>query len=59
VSVGYFTILLVGFGLWISYGVASRNLALIVPDTVALLIGASTIVIAGSSGGSAERVTIP
>ena len=30
VSVGYFTILLVGFGLWISYGIAARNLALIV-----------------------------
>ena len=46
VSVGYFTILLVGFGLWIGYGIASRNLALIVPNTVALLIGVSTIAIA-------------
>jgi uncharacterized protein with PQ loop repeat len=46
VSVGYFAILLVGFGLWISYGIASRNLALIVPNTVALLIGVGTIVIA-------------
>jgi uncharacterized protein with PQ loop repeat len=40
VSVGYFTILLVGFGLWIGCGIASRNLALLVPDTLALLIGA-------------------
>jgi MtN3 and saliva related transmembrane protein len=46
VSVGYFAILLVGFGLWISYGIAARNLALIVPNTVALLIGVSTIAIA-------------
>ena len=46
VSVGYFTILLVGFGLWISYGITSRNLALIVPNTVALLIGVSTVAIA-------------
>jgi MtN3 and saliva related transmembrane protein len=46
VSVGYFTILLFGFGLWISYGVASRNLALIVPNAVALLIGVSTVAIA-------------
>ena len=46
VSVGYFMILLVGFGLWISYGIAARNLALIVPNTVALLIGASTVAIA-------------
>ena len=46
VSIGYFSILLVGFGLWISYGIASRNLALIVPNAVALLIGVSTIAIA-------------
>ena len=55
VSVGYFTILLVGFGLWISYGITSRNLALIVPNTVALLIGVSTVAIAlrlrGPAGG--------
>jgi uncharacterized protein with PQ loop repeat len=46
VSVGYFSILLVGFGLWISYGIAARNLALIVPNTVAMIIGAATIAIA-------------
>jgi uncharacterized protein with PQ loop repeat len=46
VSVGYFAILLVGFLLWITYGIAAHNLALIVPNTVALLIGASTIAIA-------------
>ena len=46
VSVGYFSILLVGFLLWIGYGIASRNLALIVPNTVSLLIGVSTIAIA-------------
>ena len=46
VSVGYFAILLVGFGLWIGYGIAARNLALIVPNTVAMIIGAATIAIA-------------
>ena len=46
VSIGYFAILLVGFVLWLSYGVAARNLALIVPNAVALLIGASTIAVA-------------
>jgi MtN3 and saliva related transmembrane protein len=46
VSVGYFAILLVGFGLWISYGIAARNPVLIVPNAVALLIGVTTIVIA-------------
>ncbi|HUB22497.1 MAG TPA: SemiSWEET family transporter [Streptosporangiaceae bacterium] len=46
VSVAYFSILLVGFGLWIGYGIASRNLALIVPNGVALLIGVGTVAIA-------------
>jgi uncharacterized protein with PQ loop repeat len=46
VSVGYFAILLIGFLLWLGYGVAARNLALIVPNAVALLIGASTIAVA-------------
>ena len=43
VSVGYFTILLVGFGLWIGYGIAARNLILIVPNAIALLIGVGTV----------------
>ena len=55
VSVGYFSILLVGFALWISYGIASGDLALIVPNAVALLIGVSTVAIAlrlrGPAGG--------
>jgi len=46
VSVGYFVILLVGFLLWLGYGIAARNLALIVPNAIALLIGASTIAVA-------------
>ena len=46
VSIGYFAVLLVGFLLWICYGIAVRNLALIVPNTVALLTGASTIAVA-------------
>jgi uncharacterized protein with PQ loop repeat len=46
VSVGYFAILLVGFVLWLGYGIAARNLALIVPNGIALLIGASTIAVA-------------
>jgi MtN3 and saliva related transmembrane protein len=46
VSVGYFAVLLVGFLLWISYGIAARNMALIVPNGVALLVGASTVAVA-------------
>jgi len=46
VSTGYFVVLLIGFLLWICYGIAARNLAVIVPNTVALLTGASTIAVA-------------
>ena len=50
VSIGYFVILLAGFLLWISYGIAARNLALIVPNAVALLTAASTIAVAHRLG---------
>ena len=46
VSIGYFSVLLVGFLLWICYGVAAGNLALIVPNAVAFLIGAGTVAVA-------------
>jgi MtN3 and saliva related transmembrane protein len=46
VSVGYFTILLVGFLLWIAYGVVAGLLALVIPNTVALLVGIAVIVVA-------------
>jgi MtN3 and saliva related transmembrane protein len=46
VSVGYFTILLIGFALWIAYGAAAGILALVIPNIVALLIGATVITVA-------------
>jgi len=46
VSIGYFMILLIGFMLWICYGAAAANLALIVPNTVALLVDATVIAVA-------------
>lgn len=46
VSVGYLAVIVFGFGLWIAYGVALKNLALIVPNTVALLVGVATILVA-------------
>ena len=42
VSLGYYAILIAGFLLWISYGIAAQNLVLIVPNTVALLVGLTT-----------------
>lgn len=46
VSIGYLTVLLVGFVLWIAYGFSISNAALIVPNAVALAVGTATIVVA-------------
>ena len=44
VSVGYFTVLLIGFQLWVAYGAAAGIMALVISNTVALVVGAVVIV---------------
>jgi uncharacterized protein with PQ loop repeat len=44
-SVGYFVILLVGFVLWMAYGVAASNLALVIPNAVAAVVITATITV--------------
>lgn len=46
VSLGYFAILLPGFALWIAYGTAGRDWALVVPNVVALTVGVVTLLVA-------------
>jgi MtN3 and saliva related transmembrane protein len=46
VSVGYFAILLIGFLLWIAYGASAGIMALVIPNAVALLVGAAAIIVA-------------
>ena len=46
VSLAYFMVLLVGFLLWIAYGVAAGILALVIPNAVALLTGAAVVIVA-------------
>jgi heme A synthase len=46
VSITYFAVLLVGFLLQIAYGTAAGLLALVIPNAVALLIGAAVIIVA-------------
>jgi MtN3 and saliva related transmembrane protein len=55
VSVPYFVVLLVGFGLWFAYGVAAGNLALIVPNALAAVVAVATIVTALRYGGASAR----
>jgi MtN3 and saliva related transmembrane protein len=63
VSIGYWGVLLVGFALWVAYGVAVANLALILPNAVAFCVGCLTIGVAvryrrpshAHSGRASER----
>jgi MtN3 and saliva related transmembrane protein len=45
-SLSYLGVLLIGFVLWLAYGVALGNVALIIPNAVALTIGLATAVVA-------------
>lgn len=45
-SVGYFTVLNIGFALWASYGISIPNLAVAVPNVVAFGVGVATIIVA-------------
>ncbi len=45
VSIAYQCVLLVGFALWFSYGIASDNWAIIVPNVVAIFVSALTIAV--------------
>jgi MtN3 and saliva related transmembrane protein len=46
VSVAYQQVLLVGFVLWLAYGIALNNLALIIPNTIAGIVSLTTIFVA-------------
>ncbi|HEX6140173.1 MAG TPA: SemiSWEET family transporter [Candidatus Limnocylindria bacterium] len=46
VSIAYLGVLELGFLLWIAYGVALPNWALIIPNMVAFSVGLATIAIA-------------
>jgi MtN3 and saliva related transmembrane protein len=45
VSIGYQSVLLVGFALWLAYAIAIDNVALMVPNTIALVVSATTIAV--------------
>jgi MtN3 and saliva related transmembrane protein len=46
VSLGYLRVLFIGFVLWLSYGLALGNVALIVTNAVSILACGSTIAVA-------------
>lgn len=56
-SLSYLSVLVVGFILWVAYGASLGNLAIVIPNAVALVIGLATILVAlrfraGSTSGS-------
>lgn len=46
VSLGYLWVIEIGFGLWIAYGISLPNLAIVIPNSVALTVGLITILVA-------------
>jgi MtN3 and saliva related transmembrane protein len=46
VSVGYFCVLIVGFSLWLAYGIAIHNVALISSNIVAVVVSTLTTIVA-------------
>ena len=45
ISIAYLAVLQVGFTLWMAYGIALGNIAIVVPNSVAFLVGAATLAI--------------
>ena len=45
VSLAYQEVLFIGFVLWLSYGIAASNIALIIPNTVSTLVCAASIAV--------------
>ena len=45
-SLGYCAVLLIGFLLWIAYGLTTGNLALVIPNSVALAVGMALMLVA-------------
>ena len=45
ISLGYLGVLFVGFLLWLAYGIALENWAIIVPNVIATAVSVTTIVV--------------
>jgi MtN3 and saliva related transmembrane protein len=58
VSIAYLAVLQIGFMLWVGYGLALGNQAIVVPNSVAFLVGVATILIA-LRFRRASRMSIP
>jgi MtN3 and saliva related transmembrane protein len=57
VSIAYLSVLEIGFALWIAYGIALGSVPLIIPNSVALMVGFVTIAIAWAYRNGRAAVT--
>ena len=46
VSIGYYVVLIIGFALWLAYGIAIGNAPLIITNVVAFTVGCLTVAVA-------------
>ncbi len=46
ISIGYLTVLVIGFALWATYGLSIQNPAISVSNSVSLVVGVLTILVA-------------
>jgi hypothetical protein len=58
-SLGYCAVLLIGFLLWIAYGLTTGNLALVIPNSVALAVGMALMLVALQLRRPLARTTRP
>lgn len=57
ISISYLAVLQVGFTLWVAYGFALGNAAIVVPNSVAFVIGLATIAVSLRYRAPAGRAT--
>ena len=59
VSLGYLLVLLPGFALWVAYGAATADRALVAPNTLAFAVDAATVAVAIALRRAAARSRRP
>lgn len=55
ISLAYLAVLEIGFCLWVAYGASLGSLVLVVPNVMAAVVGAATIVVAARYRRSVPR----
>jgi MtN3 and saliva related transmembrane protein len=56
VSIPYLIVITIGFSLWVTYGLSIENAVLVIPNSIAFVVGVATILVAlrYRSGGSKQ-----